>query len=243
MPIALLGVVGFGLYQTIWATALRTIPAGDSALLIAATPILTALIAVVAGSDILTRRKLAGAVVSFGGVGIVVIVGQGIRLGEALGGDLLTLAAAACWALYASFGAPILRRQSALRTTTWAIIAGAIFLAPLGLLEARGNDWSLVPGAAWLGLGFSAIFPAGVANVVVFHGMGLLGPTRITAYQFLVPFFAVIMGAIFLGDPILAGQLVGGAVIVAGVVLARSEARRPRPTGPMPATPAPRTAE
>lgn len=191
-----------------------------------------------AGSDVLTRRKLAGAIVSFGGVGIVVVVGQGIRLGEALGGDLLTLLAALCWALYASFGAPILRRQSALRTTTWAIIAGAIFLAPLGLLEARANDWSAVPAGAWLGLGFSAVFPAGVANVVVFHGMGLLGPTRITAYQFLVPFFAVLMGALFLGDPILAGQLAGGAVIVAGVVLARSDPRRLRRAASAPPQPA-----
>ena len=37
-----LGIVGFGCYQILWPVALQSIPAGDSALLIAATPVITA---------------------------------------------------------------------------------------------------------------------------------------------------------------------------------------------------------
>ena len=40
--IGLLGIVGFGCYQILWPVALQSIPAGDSALLIAATPVITA---------------------------------------------------------------------------------------------------------------------------------------------------------------------------------------------------------
>ena len=36
----------------------------------------------------------------------------------------------------------------------------------------------------------------------MFHGVKLLGPTRVTALQFLVPALAVVMAAIFLGEPI-----------------------------------------
>ena len=49
-PICGLGALGFGLYQILWTTGLTTVPAGDSALIIAATPVLVALLAVVAGS-------------------------------------------------------------------------------------------------------------------------------------------------------------------------------------------------
>ena len=56
---------GFGVYQILWTTGLQTVPAGDSALIIAATPVLVALIAVVAGTDVLTPVKLAGVLVSF----------------------------------------------------------------------------------------------------------------------------------------------------------------------------------
>lgn len=224
-----LGALGFGVYQMLWTTGLRSIPAGDSALIIAATPVLTALLAVVAGSDSLTLPKLLGAAVSFAGVAIVIAAGPGLGSAGAFGavgiGDLMTLTAAACFAIYTSWGAPILRRHSPLRTTTWAVVAGAVVLTPLGLVEASTTSWQSVTPGAWAGLLYSAAIPAGVANVVVFHAIRLLGPTRITAYQFLVPFIAVLLGAAFLSEPIRAEQIVGGAVIVAGVVLTRSGRR------------------
>ncbi len=62
------GALGFGVYQILWTTGLTTSPAGDSALFIAATPVLVALLAVVARTDVLTPTKLAGVLVSFVGV-------------------------------------------------------------------------------------------------------------------------------------------------------------------------------
>jgi len=220
--VAGLGAIGFGIYQILWATALQTIPAGDSALLIATTPVLTALLASLAGSDTLTRRKVAGALVSFLGVGIVVAFGPGFGLGTSIVGDLLTLGAAVCWAVYTSWSAPILVAYSPVRTTAWAMLGGSLVLAPIGLWQASSADWSVVSTGAWAGLLYSAILAAGIANVVVFHGISLLGPTRITAFQFLVPFFAVVLGAMFLAEAIQPAQLLGGAVIVAGVSITRA---------------------
>ena len=77
-------------------------------------------------------------------------------------------------------------------------------------------------GGAWAGFAYSALIPAGLANVVVFHGIRLLGPTRITALQFLVPFIAVLMGAAFLDEPVQPAQVAGGAVIILGVAITRS---------------------
>jgi drug/metabolite transporter (DMT)-like permease len=216
-----LGAIGFGAYQILWPTALQTIPAGDSAFLIAATPVLTVLLASVAGSDTLTRRKLAGALVSFLGVGVVVFSGPGLRLGTSFVGDALTLAAALCWSIYTSWGAPVLASYSPLRTTAWAMAGGGLVLAPLGIIQALGHDWAAVSAGAWLGFVYSWLIAAGIANVVVFNGIRLLGPTRISTLQFLVPFLAVLLGALFLGEGVKAGQIVGGAVIIVGVAITR----------------------
>jgi drug/metabolite transporter (DMT)-like permease len=232
VPIALLGALGFGVYQSLWASALSTISPGDSALLIAATPVLTALLAVVAGSDVLTAGKLVGALVSFAGVAIVIGADR-LDLGASLVGDLLTLGAAACFAVYTAFGAPILARHSALRTTTWAIIFGTLFLAIPGLLELATTDLSRVGPGPLGGVLYSAFLSAGVSNVVVFHAVWLLGPTRVTAFQFLVPGFAVVLAALFLGDPIRLAQVVGGAIIALGVVVTRAGSHWPgRPGRP-----------
>jgi drug/metabolite transporter (DMT)-like permease len=221
LPLLALGGLGFGIYQILWATALQEIAAGDSALIIGATPVLVALFAVVAGSDTLTPLKLAGALISFVGVGLVIAGGTGLTLGATLVGDLLTLLAAICWAGYTAFAAPFLHRVSPLRTTAWAMVGGTLVLLPVGLLQLGAADLGAVEAGSWLGLAYSALLPAGIANVIVFQAVRLVGPTRITAFQFLVPAFAVVIAATFLAEPIHAGQVVGGAVIVAGVWLTR----------------------
>jgi drug/metabolite transporter (DMT)-like permease len=159
--------------------------------------------------------------VSFAGVAVIVSAGHGIELGGALIGDALTLIAALCWSIYTAFGAPILRRHSPLRTTAWAMVGGSLVLLVPGLFQALPVDWGSVSADAWAGLLFSAFIPAGIANVVVFSAIRLLGPTRITAYQFLVPFMAVLMGAAFLAEPVRLDQLLGGLIIILGVAIAR----------------------
>jgi drug/metabolite transporter (DMT)-like permease len=219
--IAALGIVGFGCYQILWPVALQSIPAGDSALHIAATPVLTALLAMATGADTPNAVKLVGAFVAFVGVALVIGEGQGLDLSASLFGDVLTLAAAACWAVYTVFGATILRRHSPLVTTAWAVTAGTVFLAPVGIGQLTGVDFSTVNPAVIAAILYSGILAAGIANVVIFHAVKLLGPTRVTALQFLVPALAVVMAAIFLAEPIRPIQLVGGAIILAGVALLR----------------------
>ncbi len=222
LRLAVLGSVGFGCYQILWPVALQTIPAGDSALLIATTPVFTALLAVAIGADLANPVKLIGALISFVGVALVIAAGQGVNLGVSLVGDLMTLGAAVCWALYTVYSAGILLRHSPLVATTWAIVAGTLFMAPFGIAQLATVDLSAIGPAVVFAIVYAGTMAAGVANVVVFHGLKLLGPTRVTAFQFLVPPLAVVMAAVFLGEAIRPVQVVGGVIILAGVALLRS---------------------
>ena len=227
LPIAILGFLGFGLYQMLWPTALVLIPAGDAAILGSVTPLLTAFLAVVAGSDTLSSSKVVGGVVALVGVVLVIAAGSGLTLGSSIVGDLLILASATSWAIYAAFGAPFLRRHSPLRTTAWAMTFGAIFLAPLGLFQLGDLDTAVLGPGIVLALAYSGILSAGIANVIVLNGVRLLGPTRITGFQYIIPFAAVVLAFVFLAEPIRVAQIGGGAVIVAGIVIARREALVP----------------
>jgi drug/metabolite transporter (DMT)-like permease len=221
VAIVALGALGFGVYQILWTTGLTTVAAGDSALIIAATPVLVALLAVVARSDVLTPLKLAGVLISFAGVAIVIASGPGLSLGGSLVGEAITLAAAFCWSFYTAFGAPFLRRYSPLRATAWATVAGTAVLAPVALLQlARTDSSSFTPEVVGAIL-YSGFLAAGIANVVVLHGVKVVGPTRTAALQFLVPALAVLLAALLLREPIRIGQVIGGVVIVGGVLLTR----------------------
>jgi drug/metabolite transporter (DMT)-like permease len=216
-----LGMLGFGCYQVLWTTGLTQITAGDSALIIAASPVVTALLAGALRMDRLTPPKLAGALVAFAGVAIVITAGHHVQLGTSLVGDALTLAAAGLWAVYTVAGTRVLRRIDPLGATAWAVLGGFLFLVPFGAWDLLTGPATAVPLSAMVGLVYSGMLAAGIANVLMFNAIRLIGPTRASAMQLLVPAGAVALGAMFLAEPVGIAQVAGGVVIVLGLSLTR----------------------
>ncbi len=216
-----LGMLGFGGYQLLWTLGLTQITAGDSALIIAAAPVLTAVLAGAVGLDRLTPPKLVGALVAFLGVAVVIAAGHELSIGASLLGDVLTLGAAVLWAIYTVAGTRMLREVDPLQATAWAVFGGMLFLLPLGAWEVLTSGSVAVTAPVAVAILYSGALAAGIANVFLFNAIKLVGPTRVTVSQFLVPFGAVILGAWLLDEPVGAAQVVGGLVIVLGVWLTR----------------------
>jgi drug/metabolite transporter (DMT)-like permease len=219
-----LGVLGFGAYQVLWTIGLTEATAGDSALIIATTPVLVALIAAALGTDTLTVPKLVGALVSFAGVPLVIGFGQEQSTATTLVGAALTFGGAVVWAFYSALGARVLRSVEPVRMTAWAVTGGMLALLPLGIWQALATPgFSLaVIDAGHIGaILYSGILAAGLSNVLIMRGIKVIGPTRVTVLQYGVSPLAVVMGAIFLQEPIRPTQIVGGVVIVLGVIVAR----------------------
>ena len=220
LALALLGAVGFGIYQPLWTVGLSQTSAGESALLLAATPMFTLLIAAAIGSDQLTRSRLAGACVSFVGVGLVVVSAAG-GLGGHLVGNIITLCAAALWAAYVAFGAPVLRRHSPLRTTAWAVFFGTLMMLPFGVWQLSTVAWGDVSWVSALAVVYAGLGSIALGNVIQFRAVKVIGPARTTGFQFLVPALTVVLAGIFLGEQVRPEQIAGGIVIVLGIVMAR----------------------
>ncbi len=216
-----LGMLGFGGYQLLWTLGLTRITAGDSALIIAVAPVLTALLAAAVGLDRLTPPKLVGALLAFAGVAVVIAAGHELSLGASLAGDLLTLGAAVVWAVYTVAATGMLRSTEPLVLTAWAVLGGALVLLPLGAWEVATSPPPEITPAVIAAVLYAGALAAGIANVFLFHAIRVVGPTRVGASQFLVPFGAVLLGAVLLDEPAGIGQLVGGVVIVLGVWLTR----------------------
>jgi drug/metabolite transporter (DMT)-like permease len=216
-----LGMLGFGCYQVAWAVGLTEISAGESALIVAASPVLVALLAGALGMDRLTVPKLAGALIAFGGVALVIAGGHQLTPGVSLMGDALTLLAATAWAVYMVLGTRTLRRVDPLQATAWSVLGGTILLVPLGLWEVAASTPVVVTFPVIVAVLFSGALAVGASNVLLFNAVRHIGPTRATVSQLLVPAGAVILGTIFLGEPLGVAQVLGGAIIVLGVWLTR----------------------
>ena len=95
----LLGLFGCSLYFYTENTALTYTLASNVSIIVAAAPILTAVLAHFAGEERFRRGTLWGFLVAFTGVVLVVCNGTFVlKLNPR--GDFLALGAAACWAVY-----------------------------------------------------------------------------------------------------------------------------------------------
>ena len=82
-----------------------------------------------------TGRQWAGILLSFAGI-VALVLAAGDAGGGSLMGNLLVLAASLSAAVYSILARRLLVSRSALFVTTWQNLFGALFMAPLALVEA-----------------------------------------------------------------------------------------------------------
>jgi drug/metabolite transporter (DMT)-like permease len=216
-----LGFIGITLYNLLFMEGLAFTTASNAALFISTSPLFAALILALSKRERITPPVAAGLLLSMLGV-LLVIQSRpgGLDLSRrGLTGDLLTLSAAAFWALYTMKAKPLLAKYSAIKVTAYSMAAGTLMLLPIGASELLNQSWSLVSLPSWAAFLFSALISGGLAFTLWYEGVKRIGVTRTIVYHYLVPFVAVLFAALFLGERIALAQALGGVLILTGVSL------------------------
>jgi drug/metabolite transporter (DMT)-like permease len=220
---AWLAFLGMGLLNNVVPFSLivwghTQIASGTAAIINAATPLFGVLLAHVLTTDErLTAARLAGVLVGFAGVAVM-MGGSLDRSGGALLGALACLAAAFSYACSGIFG----RRFRTLGVAPMATAAGQLVASSLVLLPvmlAVDRPWTLpAPDAAAVGaiLALAALSTA-LAYVLFFRLLATAGATNLLLVTLLIPASAVLLGVLFLGETFLPRQGAGMALIALGL--------------------------
>lgn len=231
--LALVGLTGVALYHAALNEGERTVAAGTASLLIASSPIFTALLSRVALGERLGARGALGIGIGFAGVALLAVgtgpAASGLTPSR---GAALVLFAAFIQAVFFVLQKPLLRRLSALDVTMGSIFLGTAALALAfggDLLRALGN----APRQAILAAVYLGVLPGALANGLWTYVLSKVPATRAASALFLVPPIALAMGWAVLGEKPGASAVVGGAIALAGValVLGRGRARDGGATG------------
>jgi drug/metabolite transporter (DMT)-like permease len=220
-----LGFIGITLYNILFMEGLHYTTASNSALFISSSPLFAALMLALKNRERISARIIAGLLVSTSGVFLIIRSRPGgLSFSRSnLFGDLLSVAAAALWALYTIKARPLLEKYSALKVTAYSMATGTVLLLPAGGYELLHQSWSSVPFRSWAAFSFSTFVSGGIAFTLWYQGVKTIGVTRTVVYHYIVPFVAVLFAALFLGERITVLQLIGGSAILAGVYLVQKE--------------------
>jgi drug/metabolite transporter (DMT)-like permease len=228
VPIAVLGIVQFGVLIALLNTGLRTIPSARAALIFATFPLATMLLAAALGRERLTLARALAVGLTIAGVGLA-LADKAWHAGAAAGwaGELAvglaTLSGAACSVLYR----PYLVKYPTLPVSALAMLASVGFLAILAAGEGFFRGAPRFTAGGWLAVAFIGV-GSGVGYYLWLWALGHAPATDVTVFLALSPITAAWLGTWLLGEPASTTALVGLGCVAAGLWLAhRSPAMPP----------------
>jgi drug/metabolite transporter (DMT)-like permease len=231
-PLILVGLLNSALPITVLAWAEKRVDSGLAAVIQASAPLFTALLALrFSREEVVTGGRLAGLLVGFGGVGLLV--------GVQPSGDMLSALAitftAFCYAVAALYSARALAHVPPLVTAVGALGSATLMLVPFVIMQPPDGmpGWKVTASLLVLG-----IVGTGLAYVLYYALLAGAGASRSILITYLVPALALVYGAVFLDEPVTTAALAGLALVLGGVALgtgvvrlARRRTQVPEPGG------------
>lgn len=218
----LLGFIGFVVSTGGSYYGLQLTTATNAALLNAASPVSLALLSVLILKERLSSRSVLGIALSVLGVGVIITRGslQVIAESQYNLGDLILLGAQLSWGLYTIYGRRLMDSVSPLAATTFAYMAGALWLI-LGSCMFERGQWRFADVAwpSWVALVYQCTLGS-FAHFWFYDAVAVLGPSRAGVFLNLVPVMAIGLSYTLLQEPITSSHLLGGAIVMSGILVA-----------------------
>jgi drug/metabolite transporter (DMT)-like permease len=208
-----------------WAE--QTIDTGTASLIIASVPLWMALLDRGIYGQRLARGAVAGLLVGFAGVGLLVAPGGGTNKAA-----IILVFSSAAWAIGSLYSRRAPQPSRPLVAAGMQMLAGGVILT--GVSGVAGEFSRVQPGEisleSWLGLAYLIVAGSLVAFTTYMWLLRTAPTALVGTYAYVNPFVAVLLGTVILGEPLGWRTLVGGGIVIAAVaMIVRAPKRPPEP--------------
>jgi drug/metabolite transporter (DMT)-like permease len=218
-----IGVLGNGLYQLCFIEGLARSRAGTVALMLAGSPAFVAIVGRIFRVEHVGRRGWAGIALQLVGIACVVFGSVARSSGDdTVLGSALIVTGSVFWAFFAILIKPYTERLSGINVGAYSLAGGALFVTAIGLPGMLATDWSALSGPVWGAIVYSGIGALVVGNLIWYHGVSRIGPTRVSMFSNLQPLIALSVAWIALGEVPTLWQGLGAGSIMTGLIITRT---------------------
>ncbi|MBB3139199.1 DMT family transporter [Halomonas organivorans] len=221
--LAVLGLLGMGLWQGLAYVAAETTSATNMGILAAMVPLLTVLLSALILREPPSLGGVIGGLLALAGVSILLGHGNPLSLLdlEVAVGDALMVVAATCYALYG-----VMLKRWPLALPPWVLLYGQVICAVLILLPPYLLGPMTPVNAGNLGLILYAGIPASIVTTFLWMlAIRRIGASQASIFINLMPLFSAVIAMFALGERLAAYHVVGGILVLAGVIMAQTLTR------------------
>jgi drug/metabolite transporter (DMT)-like permease len=217
--ILLLALLNNALPFTLFGWSQTHIASGLASILNATTPVWGVVVAhFLTHDERMSGRKIAGVLLGFGGVAIMIGPSFLSSLGGSAIAELACVAAALSYAL-AAVWARRFRQQgiSPMSVTAGQLTAGALLMFPLSMIVERPWTHAFPPLTASAAIVTLALLCTAFGYVLYFRLIGTSGATNALLVTLLSPPVSILLGGLFLGETLAPQDFIGLMLIALGL--------------------------
>jgi len=216
-----MGFFGVVMNQVCFTVGLRYTSVSHAAVIVGMGPIYTLVLAVLFKLEEATWRKAIGMTIAFAGIAVLASENGISTHSPSVLGDAITMTGSIGFAMYVVLGKRLGGRYDALTMTAFSHYGGALIVLPVAIYRAfmlgPAEHWRAIPWAGWAAMCYMAIFSSAVAYAVYFWLLRYLEASQLSAFTYVLPVVATILGILSLGEKGSWGQVLGGALALSGV--------------------------
>lgn len=218
-----LGLLGCALFPYLMYAAAQNISAVNIGIIQTLMPLFAFGLAWLAFGEGISPHMIFGSIISVLGVAVVISKGNPMQLlsTNLNCGDIIMLAATACFALYSVL---LKRWRTELPVASelfiQSVTAACLVFPFFASSDLHGLTAQNLPLVLYAGALASIMAP-----LVWMHGIARLGSNRATVFFNFLPVVTAILAVAILDEPVSVALTIGGALVIAGVALAEQGRR------------------